>query len=286
MTPEQVYEHMAKWGLSTTLSHQELQTLIDYEHTARVRSFLIIGKAGAGKDTIGSILKEHYGHGTDSNAYTLKQVARVAFGSIQKDRHLLQSLSWFRDLVPSCYLDDAWRRILYRRTLDAPVTVETVFESPTDVLLWIKRRLFVASPNVTTADIEKILQRVYDVRFDDGKPWWSRFEPMVLEETLQPVQHVVLTDTRFPNEMVTGWGIGAGLIRVLCEEPIRIERLRLRDGHVDPERLHDASETALDHVFTDPEYLPVVSKVNYIDNNGSLEETRQQVLSLTIERAA
>ena len=285
MIPTHIYKLMKEWGLSTTLSPQELGMLIEFEETAPIRSFLIVGKAGAGKDTIGNILKERYGHGTDSNAYTLKHVARVAFGAVQKDRPLLQALSWFRDLVPSCYLDDAWRRILYRRSITKPVTVRSVFESPSDVLNWIKQRLFCAAPSITVADIEGILQRVANARFGDGKPWWSRFVPTELEETLEPVRHVVLTDTRFPNELVTGWGIGAGLIRVLCDEATRIERLRKRDGHVDPDRLYDASEVALDPIFSDPQYHLVIEKMLDVDNNGTIDQLKTQVLALPIVKA-
>lgn len=283
MSPSSLTRQMLEWGQTTTLTHQELENLIEFEQTNFTRSAIVIGKAGAGKDTVGEILRDRYGHTSESAAYILKRMAEVIFAVYEKDRVLLQGFNRFRRLVPSCYVDNVWRRIAWRRTLRGRTTSVSTFASPDQTVSWIQRELFPKS-QVSDSDIESILQEIYDERYGDGRKWWSRFTPVVLKEPFEPLQHVVLTDTRFPNELFLGWGIGAVVVRIECDEPIRIQRLMLRDGHVDPSRLNHETEQALDHVFTSPQYEPVT--IFHIDNNGPMTDLHEQVYKLPIKRVA
>lgn len=282
----QIREKLSAFGVETTLTDVEISRLVGFQFQTNTRDIAIIGKAGSGKDTAGEIIRKHApSFGTDNMADDLKKGALITFQSIKKDRPLLQGLSQFRSLLPSCYLDNVWRRILYRRSLTNEETVSTTFESPQDVVAWWKERLFPRT-KVEDRDIEQILQKVYDERFGDGAKWWSLFRPMTLEEVFQPVQSVVLTDCRFPNEFFLAFSLGSVCIRMLCDDEIRIERLRKRDGHVDVSRLNHESETALDHIFVEDRYENVRRQIIPIDNNGSIEDTEKQLLRLNLKRVA
>lgn len=283
--------------LETSLTQAELDTLKQQEKEALFPSFVVIGKAGAGKDTIGEYLAINYGYGTDAMATTLKEIARVVFRMKEKDRVLLQALSNFRKLLPSCYLDNTWRRIMRRRKLAEKMTIleptgfsrirEDIavdtrerfeFQSIDDVLQWIKSELFPETPNVTFEHISGILADVACERYGMSD-WQQFFAPCDRTRTLVPTHHVVLTDIRFPNELALALEIGVRVIWVQADEDIRIERLRLRDGSVDPARLYHESETALDELLASGVYS---DKLILVDNNGTYEDLYEQVENIML----
>lgn len=280
-----VRKRLHRFGVSTTLTDDELSSLIDFQATTGVRDIAIVGKAGSGKDTSASIIMEMYPgqFGTDNMAEDLKKGALITFQAIQKDRQLLQGLSTFRTLLSSCYLDNVWRRILYRRTLSESELRITRLETPNDVVNWWRQRLFPYT-SVTNEQIEGVLQYVYDDRFGDGGKWWSRFQPMDFQEEIQPLKSVILTDCRFPNEFLLAYSLGLRCLRVICDLETRIERLRRRDGSVDPSRLSHESEIALDFIYDSLDYQDVVCDMNMIDNNGTIEDTRHQIKMMSLGR--
>lgn len=278
--------------IETSLTANELEMLQKQERTLFFPSIIVIGRAGAGKDTIGDWLSLHYGYQTDAMASTLKEIARVVFGVQHKDRALLQGLSSARKLLSSCYLDNTWRRILHRRqiaesgsarvngsTLEnhysgaEPHVEEFTFNDSEDVLHWIKDELYPETPDVEVEDIAGMLAGVADERY--GDPNWERhFQPTTLQRKLIPAQHVVLTDIRYPNELLLGLKIGAKAIWVQAHEEIRIERMRIRDGSVDPTRLNHPSETALDDLLASGMYDQQIIRV---DNNGTYDDLYEQL---------
>ena len=83
-------------------------------------------------------------------------------------------------------------------------------------------------------------------------------------------ENVVIDDVRFPNEYkilkLSGWT----LIKILVNDTLRISRLKDLYGEVDPEIFSHPSETAVDLI--DAELT--------IDNNGTLEETKEKLWKL------
>lgn len=280
-----IKEKLKQFNVQTTLTEEELANLVRFQEQNGLRDVIIIGKAGAGKDTAGEILMRRKGYGTDNMANDLKKGALITFQAVKKDRPLLQALSHFRSIHSSCYLDNVWRRILYRRTLQETVLRRTTLETPADVVSWWKERLF-PTISVEKTEIETVLQKVYDERFGDGRKWWSLFEPMELVEEFQPLRSVVLTDCRFPNEFFLAYSLGLCCIRMLCDYELRVKRLEKRDGYVDEERLKHESETALDFLFEDPKYREIVREISTIDNNRTIKETELQLSRINLERAA
>lgn len=281
--------------IETSLSRGEIERLQEQERNLVFPSIIVIGRAGAGKDTIGDWLALHYGYQTDAMASTLKEIARVVFGVEHKDRALLQGLSSARGLLASCYLDNTWRRILRRREIATngsaeidnsalethyvgakSIVEEFDFDTSEDILRWIKAELYPQTPAVDLEDIAGMLAGVADARY--GHPNWERhFEPMTLRRTLVSAQHIVLTDIRFPNELLLGLKLGTKAIWVQADEEIRIERLYERDGMVDPRRLNHPTETALDNLLASGEYDDQIIR---IDNNGTYDQLYAQLEAL------
>lgn len=262
----------------TALTSKERKTIEEYELQSPYPTVLVVGKAGAGKDTIGDLLRERFGYGTDSMAGSLKNIAEVAFGMKTKDRTLLQGLSALRTLLPSVYLDSVWRRIIFRRTLQGKERFVLSFSEPDDVLVWIKNELFPVTDEVDENRVDFMLDQVYRdwKKIENGK-WRDTFTSAQLVVESEPLKHVVLTDVRFPNELQLGLELGATIIQVHASEDRRIERLRRRDGHVDPARLRHSSETALDELLSSGE---LDNRLLTIDNNGSMEELKEAVYNL------
>lgn len=256
----------------TTLSEEELQELRSFEQSLAFPSIVVVGKAGAGKDTVGEYLQEHHGYGTDSMAGILKVIAERIFAMEGKDRRLLQSLAQMRSLSPSCYLDNVWRRILKRRRLSFHLKETHFIHDKPSALLWVKWELF-RGTDVSLSDIDAILREIALENF--GSEDWGR--SLLLGEVTQvltPLKQVVLTDARYPNELAFALSVGAKAIVVEAEEDVRLERLRLRDGHADRERLNHSSETALDVLLSEPD---VAGRLLFIDNNAGIERLNEKV---------
>jgi dephospho-CoA kinase len=76
-------------------------------------------------------------------------------------------------------------------------------------------------------------------------------------------QLIVVDDIRRENELVALKDLGFTTVKITCDDAIRFERLRTRDGGLNMETLNDISETEIDKLMCD----------FVIDNSDSFEKS-------------
>jgi dephospho-CoA kinase len=109
-----------------------------------------------------------------------------------------------------------------------------------------------------------VLQHIgMSMREIDPDVWIKYLDEMILKHG----EVAVIDDVRLSNEYNHYINKGYISIRVLCDDDVRIERMRQRDGDVDLAALQHQTETELDDVECD--YT--------IDNNGTIEQLMEQV---------
>jgi dephospho-CoA kinase len=124
----------------------------------------------------------------------------------------------------------------------------------------IQRDLF---PHLTGKP-RHVLQHIgMSMREIDPYVWIKYLDKTILRYNAIPV----IDDIRLTNEYEHYTNKNYISIRVLCDDDIRIERMRYRDGDVDLATLYHHTETELDDIVCD--YT--------VDNNGTLDELATQV---------
>jgi dephospho-CoA kinase len=109
-----------------------------------------------------------------------------------------------------------------------------------------------------------VLQHIgMSMREIDPDVWIKYLDKTILIQGGIPV----IDDVRLANEYEHYISKGYISIRVVCDDDVRIERMRKRDGDVDLAALQHRTETELDDVECD--YT--------IDNNGTTEQLAEQV---------
>jgi dephospho-CoA kinase len=117
----------------------------------------------------------------------------------------------------------------------------------------------------------KLVQKV-------GTDWFRSEEPDVwinyMIKTVQenPDINYVCDDVRFLNEATKLIKDGWLLIYLKCDDEIRIERCKKRDGTFDYNTLNHPSETGVDDIIA-----KFTNDVIFIDSNGSIENTNKQL---------
>ena len=109
-----------------------------------------------------------------------------------------------------------------------------------------------------------------DVRRETDKDYWVKRTVERAAEALAQGRNIMVTDVRFPNEVIACQAIGFTVVRLEISPEEQARRLWERDNLVpNPESQRAESETALD-VYDGFDLV--------IDNNGSIEEGIQKVL--------
>jgi len=120
-----------------------------------------------------------------------------------------------------------------------------------------------------------ILQRLGTLgRFIDEDLWVKMSYATIkyFEDYIEGEHNFVIPDTRYANEVDFFKMIDKNwiVIKLVCYENIRFDRLEKRDGFVDKERMNHSSETELE--FIQPDYL--------IDTSGNIEDNYEQLMTI------
>ena len=120
-----------------------------------------------------------------------------------------------------------------------------------------------------------ILQRLGTLgRFIDEDLWVKMSYATIkyFEDYIEGEHNFVIPDTRYANEVDFFKMIDKNwiVIKLVCYENIRFDRLEKRDGFVDKKRMNHSSETELE--FIQPDYL--------IDTSGNIEDNYEQLMTI------
>ena len=108
--------------------------------------------------------------------------------------------------------------------------------------------------------VKKVLQKVHS----------DEFEKTVYSD--EPL-HAVITDGRQLNEAEKMREAGFLIVKVECDEDIRIDRIKASGDNFSPEQLYHETELQVDLIHADV----------IIKNNGTLEELQIEVMKLVTE---
>ena len=118
-----------------------------------------------------------------------------------------------------------------------------------DKLKDICAELFDIDPRSKDDYVRRILQKFgTEVGRNIDQDVWVKYA-LRRAKTLQ--EPVIIPDVRFPNELYGIQAVGGIVIRVVCDEEVRIERVKCLYGEQGLERFTHPSETALDDAVFD-----------------------------------
>lgn len=193
--------------------------------------FAFSGKIASGKDTIGIALSKLL---APQSAY-----AHVSFASALK----AEVDTVIKGILNGTEVEELSSQLSVSPEVFAPI-IEWVKE---DMKLYNEVDVYKKTPGA-----RKIVQYWgTDVRRKQNPHYWihKTLQEIVSLLLKEDVKTILLTDTRFPNELEAMNSIGACSVRLEVDPSIQRQRLLMRDGHdVIPEH---SSETALDDHLED-----------------------------------
>lgn len=230
--------------------------------------YAMSGKMGAGKDTIGDLIKEdleNSGHKVSTFSYSTPMKQEITdiiecMNSLESNMTIAKIAEKFNANIEEI--------VKLKRLLGGDSIYERTDASRLAIQFWgtgVRRK---QNPNY----------------------WINKLIQLILDETNKG-NSVFISDVRFENEADSILDLGGKVIRLEVDEKIRIERIETRDGLTPSEtHLNHLSETALDNynfeiVFDGAKPIEeiVQETINYLKYSLTTKNNKSKGLFITLE---